>query len=388
MTRDRTLFGREEQDMNRSKRIARLAAGRGALVFTCGRIAIRAAAAATMALLAQSVPAQSAYTVVMRGLDNPRGLAVAPNGALYVTEAGRGGSGPCAPNAANELRCYGETGAITRLWQGEQTRVVEGLPSTAQPGGGLAGGANDISFQGTGGAYITMGLGGGPAFAAVFGNPVFGTMLHMAASGTWSIVADIAGHEFAHNPDGGFVDSGPFGGLAEPGGRLVADAGANALLHVAPDGRVETVAVLPSRPNPAPLGPPRIESVPTSVARGPDGALYVGELTGFPFVAGLANIYRVMPGQAPAVHCSGFKAIMDLTFGRDGSLYVVEHATGGLFFPPNTGQLSRVNPDCTRNTLLVGLDRPTSVAIGADGAIYVTNYGVTPGIGEVLRIGP
>ena len=28
-------------------------------------------------------------TVVMSGLDNPRGLAFAPNGALYVAEAGR-----------------------------------------------------------------------------------------------------------------------------------------------------------------------------------------------------------------------------------------------------------------------------------------------------------
>ncbi len=31
-------------------------------------------------------------TTVMSGLDNPRGLAFAPNGALYVAEAGRGPS--------------------------------------------------------------------------------------------------------------------------------------------------------------------------------------------------------------------------------------------------------------------------------------------------------
>ncbi len=33
-------------------------------------------------------------TVVMSGLDNPRGLAFGPNGDLYVAEAGRGGPGP------------------------------------------------------------------------------------------------------------------------------------------------------------------------------------------------------------------------------------------------------------------------------------------------------
>jgi glucose/arabinose dehydrogenase len=128
------------------------------------------------------------------------------------------------------------------------------------------------------------------------------------------------------------------------------------------------------------------------VARGPDGDLYVGQLTGFPFVQGLASVYRVSPGQDPVVHCTGFKAIMDLAFGPDGSLYVVENATGGFPppppFAPNSGQLSRVAPDCSRTALLVGLNRPTAVAVGADGAVYVTNNGVTPGAGEVLMIEP
>jgi hypothetical protein len=93
------------------------------------------------------------------------------------------------------------------------------------------------------------------------------------------------------------------------------------------------------------------------------------------------------------VHCKGFKAIIDLAFGPDGNLYVVENATGGmppfgLLFLPNTGKLSRVGPNCERTPLLVGLDRPTAVAVGADGAIYATNHGVTAGAGEVLMIAP
>ena len=335
-----------------------------------------------------------AQTVVMSGLDNPRGLAFAPNGALYVTEAGRGGSGPCVVNpGTGETRCYGKSGAITRLWKGQQSRVAEGLESHALPDGSSASGPNDISFQGTGGAYITMGLGGDPDFLEALGGEYQGTLIHMAASGKWKVVADILLHEIDENPAGGPVDSNPFGVLAEPGGRLVADAGANALLRVAANGTVETVAVFPPLPNPVfPFGPPMIEAVPTAVARGPDGALYVGQLTGFPFVQGLANIYRVVPGQAPVVHCTGFKAIMDLAFGPDGSLYVVENATGAFPppppFAPNTGRLSRVAPDCTVTPVLEGLNRPTAVAVGADGAIYVTNNGVTAGAGEVLRIAP
>jgi len=338
--------------------------------------------------LAGNAFAQQAYQVVMGGLDNPRGIAFAPNGALYVAEAGRGGPGPCLVSPIGEPRCFGHTGAITRLWMGQQSRVVEGLESHALPDGSSAAGPNDISFNGVGGAYITMGLGGDGAWKAALGGTSFGSVIKMAASGQWKPVADILQHETAKNPAGGPVDTNPFGVLAEPGETLIADAGGNSLLSVSRNGRVETVAVFPSQPNPTPVGPPMIEAVPTAVARGADGALYVGQLTGFPFVDGLASIYRVLPGQAPVVHCSGFKTIMDLAFGADGSLYVVENATGGLFFAPGTGRLSRVAPDCSRETLLTGLDRPTAVAVGADGAIYVTNHGVTAGAGEVLMIAP
>ncbi len=329
----------------------------------------------------------------MSGLDNPRGLAFAPNGALYVAEAGRGGAGPCVVQAATgETRCFGTSGAISRLWRGQQSRVAEGLESHALPDGSSAIGPNDVSFQGTGGGYVTLGLGGDRAFQQALGGRYFGNLLHMAASGKWKVVADVLQHELNENPAGGRVDSNPFGALAEPGGRLVVDAGGNALLNVAANGAVHTLAVFPPHANPTGFGPPWIESVPTSVVRGPDGVLYVGELTGFPFVQGLASIYRLQPGQSPAIHCTGFKAIMDLAFAPDGSLYVVENATGPFPppppFAPYSGRLSRVASDCTVTPLLVGLDRPTAVAVGPDGAVYVTHHGVTAGAGEVLMITP
>jgi hypothetical protein len=57
----------------------------------------------------------SGVKTVATGLDNPRGLDFAPNGALYVTEAGRGGDEPCFPGLGGEEVCWGTTGAITKV---------------------------------------------------------------------------------------------------------------------------------------------------------------------------------------------------------------------------------------------------------------------------------
>jgi hypothetical protein len=342
------------------------------------------AVALACALTGASGAGATTTSVVMSGLDNPRGLAFGPEGALYVAEAGRGGAGPCILLRPVPMPfCYGPTGAVTRLWRGDQDRIATGLPSYAGPTG-EATGPHDISFVGRGGAYVTVGLGleGQPRSALAEVGDQFGWLVHVPASGRWRPVADIAAYEFAANPGGGPLDSNPYGLLAEPGSRVVADAGANALLRVAANGHISTLAVFPSRPQGRPT-----DAVPTSVAVGPDGAYYVAELTGVPFAAGAANIYRVVPGQAPTVAGSGFTTVIDLAFGPDGSLYVLEHSTGPVFFAL-PGRLTKVAPDGTRTTIIDGLTRPGSVAVGPDGALYVSNRSTSVGTGEVLRIEP
>jgi hypothetical protein len=316
---------------------------------------------------------------VMTGLDNPRGLAFAPDGALYVVESGRGGGGPC-PVHRNQPMCYGATGALTRLRDGVQERIAAGFPSYISPSGEVTG-AHDVSFLGVGGAYVTVGFGGDPAQRGVFGpdGALFGTLLHVAASGRWWPVADVAAYEGLVNPAGDRVDTNPYGILVEPDSRLVSDAGANALLEVKSNGETSTVAVFPSRPTRG------TDAVPTAVVRGPDGAYFVSELTGTPFSAGAARVYRVVRGQEPEVYLSGFKTAIDLDFGADGSLYVLQFATGPVFFS-GPGQVVRVAPDGTRSVIASGLTRPTSIVVGLDGALYVTNNGTSIGAGEVLRI--
>ena len=72
-------------------------------------------------------------------------------------------------------------------------------------------------------------------------------------------------------------------------------------------------------------------------------------------------------------------------------MYVVELAKNGLlaaFIDGDWGgSLIRVAPDGTRTELVSGmLTAPGGVAIGNDGALYVTNNSIFSGSGQVIRI--
>ena len=114
-------------------------------------------------------------------------------------------------------------------------------------------------------------------------------------------------------------------------------------------------------------------------------------MTGFPFPVGGANIYRVpSQGGPPEIAATGFTNIVDMAFDRDGTLYVLQIGNGfaGPGGPPLNapGKLIRVNPNGTQTVIYAGLFYPGGLAIGPDGAAYVTNQGILPGGGEVLRI--
>jgi hypothetical protein len=166
----------------------------------------------------------------------------------------------------------------------------------------------------------------------------------------------------------------------------VVDAAANTLDRVGADGSVTVLTLFPN--------PPVSDAVPTCLDRGPDGALYVGELTGFGNAPGSAVVWRVVPGQKPTVWQSGFTTITGCGFGQNDSFYVTELQTHGLGSSDPTGDVIRIAANGTRTSLGQGkVFAPNGFVAGQDGSVFVSNWSIMPGTsshgsptGEVIRI--
>jgi hypothetical protein len=235
-------------------------------------------------------------------------------------------------------------------------------------------------------------------------------------------IANLGAFEKHVNPDDGAIDSNPFDVEALGHGKaLVADAAANALLIVDRRGNVDWVATLPSEPvstanakqlvgcpnadpdNEEICGLPDTipaEPVTTSVAVGPDGAYYVGELKGFPAPTGESQVWRIEPGtlhadcstsDACSVVADGFTSIVDLHFGDDGTLYVVELDEGSWFAlelgQPQGGTVDACDSttwNCTETA--TGLQMPIAVATTAAGGLFALVGALDPTVTEIVDL--
>ncbi|MFN2318502.1 MAG: ScyD/ScyE family protein [Dermatophilaceae bacterium] len=350
---------------------------------------------------APTANADAHLTVVASGLDNPRHLSVGPGGDLFVAEAGRGGDGPCFDGPEGGEVCFGLSGAITRVTaKGKQERVLTGLPSIAaaatetDPAGMQASGPTDVMTRGAKTLVFTIGLGADPAArGGIPGAETMGTLRSATiGSSQSSLIADIAQHEADENPIHD-PDSNPGGFIRWGSDYIVADAGGNTLAEASKDGDTRTLAVFEDQLAFAPpfLGLPEgtkipSQSVPTSVVQGPGGALYVSELTGFPFEKGLAKIYKVDKRGNVSVYASGLTNVTDLAFGPGNVLYAVQLASNGLFAGPVGSVVAIPKGGGDGHTVVAeGLFAPYGIAIRGKMA-YVTTGSVAAGGGQVVAI--
>jgi hypothetical protein len=345
-------------------------------------------------------------TVVAANLNNPHKIFVGKGGAIYVAEAGTGGRDKCLGTGPTKT-CIGMTGSIVRIANGNKKRVLTGLWSGARTNGELAEGPAAVIVKGSV-FEVLLQNGSIDAKGANDLGPDGTTAGDLITSPpgkvTPKVIADLAAFEAAHNPDQGRgpgarfgdppIDSDPYAFVPYRGGFAVADAAGNDLLWISPKGAISVLAVFPiqtvrlSAADRARIGAPTlksisVQSVPTSVTVGPDGALYVGELTGVPFAPGTARVWRVS-GSKTSLYAKGFTNISDLAF--DGkNLLVLEMTTKGLLAKRSHGALIRVAPNGKRKVIAAsGLVDPAGLAV-ANGSIYISNNGVFPGTGPDLH---
>jgi hypothetical protein len=218
--------------------------------------------------------------------------------------------------------------------------------------------------------------------------------VYRITEGRVQLIADTGAFEDTVDPAGDGTDEGsnPFD-LARLGGHkaLIADAAGNDLLYLDEHGRLDWVASFPTQGG--------IQPVPTAVVVGPDGAYYVGELTGGPFPTGLSRVWRIAPGtrharcgSSPActVVLSGLTAIIDLQFGPNGKLYVAQIEDEGVGALEGGGGIGGSVHACdvgtgTCTTVASGIPILTSIAFRGD-TLWGSIWALVPGMADVVPL--
>ncbi len=319
--------------------------------------------------------ARRGYRVHLGGLHHPRAIAFAPDGRLFLAEAG---------SALSD-------GRVTSIDAAGITTVLHsGLPRYPSPYGddedvGLAG----IDYL-AGSIYGVIGQ--GEADLASF-------FFRVDAGGIFTPLANLK-----HQPVLGFPAQAPTPAIDPESGTVIydpnnlfdlafhpeqgvfyiSDAGANWILAVTPDGRAVDYVAQYAR-----VGG---HTVPTGIVIGPDRAVYHGLLSGFPYTIGAGVVSRIDAARNVSDFVLGLTMPIDVAWGPDGSFYILEFAQGldGGSPPAITAASGRVlRRDGDRLDLVIdGLNYPYAMAFGPSGDLWITvnsSFG-DPASGQLIRV--
>ena len=318
-------------------------------------------------------------TVVMQGLDNPRGLAFGPEGALYVAEAGRGGDGPCGTYGhwCDGLRRRQRRHLATLEGRAVARRLGPAIVSTGQRRRGDRPPEHRVPRTRRQLRDVRTGRGRrtAPPWARQAPRWARSCGCRRAASGRFRpICLPTRWRRILPAGSSTPIPSVPrgAGGLRRHrrrrqyppwrgGQRQDRNAGCLPVAsrrvdrrssHRCRDRTRRRLLRQPADGSAVRHG--RCQRVSRRAGRGAEGLP--------------SPVSRPSPTSrsAPTAACTWLK----WPAGR----------------PVDARPLAAGEPRRHPRAVVIGLDRPTSVAIGPDGAVYVTNHGSSPGIGEVLRV--
>ncbi|MEX2246607.1 MAG: ScyD/ScyE family protein [Dehalococcoidia bacterium] len=334
--------------------------------------------AASVATAQDAPPGPSAGEKLAGDLLQPRGIAVGPDGFVYVAEAGTGGATEVVlPEGAGTLKT-GLTGRISKIdpATGTRTTVADELPSVAFADSTEAGGPADVAFSGSTLYYLQTAGGEASGFPAtpngVYRVSAGGSTTLVADIGTWNldnpVPRIVSGEQEDVEPGGN-----PYSMIVRDGVFYVADANYNQILKATADGVVSRLVDF------------NANIVPTGIAfKSSGGPFYVSQLGPGPFLPEDGKIVTVAPLTGDvAPFASGISMLTAVDIGPADQVYALSFATD---FSPFTGQVVRANADGTLTPIVTGFSFATAMEFDAN-TLFVLNDGINGlGTGEVWAI--
>ena len=352
------------------------------IVLLCSAPLATLAQEATPAAGVGAVPA--GVEIVANGLDNPRNFTWDDAGTLYLAIAGIGGPSMGEIGGSPSGLTGGPTASVVPLDGGCATIVSGELPSSVWEGVGWVWGTADVTFLD--GQLYQLAGGGGSDYGN-FDSPA--GVYRVEDDGSSTLVADYSAWSRENMPEfvpPDFNADGTLNDMFALDGQLwVVDAVSGRIIKVTPDGEI------------TPFRDYSVEHpVPTGIVPDGEGGLYVSNLTAIPYPIGAAKVVQIDEDGVAEDVWTGLTAVTSLAMGPDGALYASEMVSEALdedpFLAPNTGRVVRQTGADSFEEIVTNLPYPISIGFGPDDALYIGvpafGTGTGQGQGALLRVDP
>ncbi|MCB0620905.1 MAG: ScyD/ScyE family protein [Saprospiraceae bacterium] len=298
------------------------------------------------------------YETVAAGLSLPNGLTLDTDGNLWIAAVGTGNDD-------------GQIVVVTPA--GDTHTAVSGLPSTSDPA--------TMETAGAWKAYIL-----GDTLAVLVGETAtdgaavyfFDRSSYTPGDTPFTLAEQIGKIDIGSYVLGqGFTETNPYRvAWMSDGNAYIVDAAANSVLkwEGATDA-LSIVATFDPIPNTYTPFPPFIDYVPTGIVADPDGGAYVCNLTGFPFVPGIAQVLSLEDNGTYTTFAGNLSQTVELEFDPEGNLYALQFGLFDEMGAPMFGsaKITKITAGGEESTFLEGFGPCGGMTLDGQGGVYVGN---------------